>query len=156
MDTSSIQIKKFTTPYIGSHLEPFSFIREGFQRLAGTDSSSSQAVGSSLPFEECNKTDTLRECIDKITSKKPENEIHNDSNRLHHLTHDATNNIFTYRELKHNVGSVNNNILFPQPTLQDGRIEDNQELATKETALYVVGGVTILTLFISAIMLAKD
>jgi hypothetical protein len=68
METSVIQIKKFTTPYIGSHLEPFSFIREGFQRLTGTESSS-QACGSSLSFEECNKTDTLRECIDKITSK---------------------------------------------------------------------------------------
>lgn len=134
----SNKIIKKTTPYIGSHLEPF-------------DSSLNyHSSYSSTLYEECDQTDDLRECIRKITEK---GEILTDNSRLNNLNYDASNNVFSALTLP--VREKLNDFLNPKPTLEDGRTDDNNELATKENALYIIGTITMVTLFISAVMLAR-
>ena len=147
--------RKYTSPYFGSHLEPFSF-HEGFSKY--TDIS-------------CNGTD-LNTCAQNILKYQliPINDgITQYSSQLNNLNQgimDLSKNIVNYNQTRGNMLNpnpntnryydYNGNVLFPPPTLQDGLIHDNYEISLYENTLYIAGTLAMATLLIGSIILARD
>jgi hypothetical protein len=154
-------LTKKITPYIGSHLEPFSFIKEGFTL-------------SNLGYMDihCNDTNDLSGCVQKILStqvspiNKAVTQYTDELTYLNGQLVDLSKNILTYNRSKQEMLNPNpntnkyydyiGNVFHPPPTIQDGLTADNYDMALKENMLYIVGSITLATLLIGSIMLASE
>lgn len=135
-------ITKKLTPYIGSHLEQFSFIKEGFSL-------------SSLGAMDISCND-LSGCI--------QTQVSNYTKKLQNLNNnmiDLSQNILNYEAINQTMLNPNSNkyseysnVLNSPPTLQDGVIDDYNEMKTNENTLFFVGSITLATLLIASILLA--
>jgi hypothetical protein len=131
--------------------EPFSFIKEGFSfnTLGQMDIS-------------CNCSTDLKGCVQKVIWYKQDPQNLNTVNG--NLT-DLSQNILNYNTMKTAMLNPDpnknkyfdyiGNTLKPPPTIQDGIIEDNYTMMINENTLHIVGSITLVSLLVSAIVLAK-
>jgi len=154
-----VTLKK-TTPYFGSRLEPFSFIREGFSF-------------SNLGYIDvtCKNVSDIDGCVQQILTHQtgPINQTVSDYttkiNNLNKQMIDLSQNILNFDKNQKILLNANPNtnpyydyigtVLSSPPTIQDGIIDDNYEMALNENTLHIVGSITLATLLITAIMLAS-
>jgi hypothetical protein len=146
MNNNATWTKKIT-PYLGSHLEPFSFIKEGFS-FSNIDEIDVK----------CNDANDVNKYVQTILTNNNSN-----INTVNNSLMDLSQNIFNYNVQRQSMLNPNPNtnkyydyIGSPPPTLQDGVINDNYDLAIKENTLHIVGSITLASLLIAAIILAKD
>jgi hypothetical protein len=128
-------------------LEPFSFIKEGFSFSDIDDID-----------VKCNDVNDVNKYVQNILTHKNSN--------INNSLMDLSQNVLNYntqRQLMLNPNPNTNkyydyigSVLSPPPTLQDGVINDNYDLAMKENTLHIVGSITLASLLITAIILAKD
>jgi hypothetical protein len=152
-------IKKSITPYVGSHLEPFSFVKEGFN-------------GSQYIDVDCSNTTDPVGCIQRILNYETtpiDTAVTNYTYKLNHLNHqitDLSKNIADFNAVQNPMLNPDSNtnryydyigsVWNTPPTLQDGMMFDNYDMALRENTLYIAGTMAMSVLLIAAIMLASD
>ena len=131
-------------------IEPFSFIREGFQ--FSDYGYKTDISGSDLTSIIHDKITPIITGLDNYTPK---------INKLTLSMTDLSNNIDKYNSqqtylLNHPQYAYSGNVLYPLPTIQDGIMDDKRELLNRENIIYLVSSIALSTLLIGAIIIGSS
>ena len=152
--------KKTTTPYVGSPLESFSFIKEGF---------SYSSLGTI--DVQCNDPNNLQQCVQDIITYQTNpiatgvSDYTGQLNVLNQKMVDLSSNVVYYNQTRQpmlNPYPSNNryydyigNVLRAPPTLQDAVLEDNYTMQLRENTTMMIGSVVVASLLIAGIVISS-